>query len=205
MLKFSLPTVAVLFSLTALGCSSTDTPSGAGGTGGAGGSGTGGAGGGTGGSGGSGAGQGDSGACAKFDYTNYMPSMSPTLKNDIQPIFTISCALSSSCHQAGSSHHPNLGPSIFQLDGGKPNDTILQAMLTELNKPSVEVAGRSIIVSGKPEESYLVNKIEGTNDCSGFVCMGPDKCGIRMPDPSTPLEKNQIELIRAWIKKGLQM
>jgi hypothetical protein len=202
MLKLRLP-IAVLFGLTTLACSgSTEPTTSSGGSGGT--TATGGAGGSTGGSAGTGGtGQGDSGACPKFDYTNYNPTMSPTLKNDIQPIFGISCALSSSCHQNGSIHHPNLGLSNFQLDGGKPNDMMLQAILTELNKPSVEVAGRNITVSGKPEESYLVNKIEGNNNCSGFVCMGPDKCGIQMPDPMTPLEKNQIELIRAWIKKGM--
>jgi hypothetical protein len=206
MLNLRFP-IAVLLGLTAIACSSADTPTaGAGGNGGSGGTtSTGGAGGSTGGSGGSGAGQGDSGACPKFDYTNYNPTISPTLKNDIAPIFGISCALSSSCHQAGSMHHPNLGPSTFQLDGGKPSDMVLMAMLEELKKPSVEVANRNIAVPNKPEDSYVVNKIEGTNNCSGFMCMGPDKCGIQMPDPSTPLEKNQVELIRAWIKKGMQM
>lgn len=205
MLKLRLP-IAILFGLTTLACSASDTTTSSGGSAGSGGTtSTGGVGGSTGGSAGTGGtGQGDAG-CPKFDYTNYNPTMSPTLKNDIQPIFTISCALSSSCHQTGSSHHPNLGPSSFQLDGGKPNDMVLQMMLTELNKPSVEVAGRNIAVSGKPEDSYLLNKIEGTNNCSGFVCMGPDKCGIQMPDPSTPLEPAQISLIRAWIKKGMQL
>ncbi len=197
--------LAVVIALTAMSCGdSTETPNP--GSGGSGGSSTGGAGGSTGGTGGGTGGQGDSGACPKFDYTNYNPTMSPTLKIDIQPIFSLSCALSSSCHQSGSSHHPNLGPSLFQLDGGKPTDMMLQMMLTELNKPSVEVAGRNIAVSGKPEDSYMVNKIEGTHDCSGFVCMGPDKCGIQMPGPGeAALPKPQIELIRAWIKKGMQL
>jgi hypothetical protein len=192
-----------LIGLSAIACSGeTNTPNA--GTSGRGGSGSGT--GGTGGAGGSGAGTtGDSGACPTFNYTNYNPTMSPTLRNDIQPIFTISCALASSCHQNGSMHHPNLGLALSQLDGGKPSDAILMGVLAELNKPSLEVAGRNIAVSGKPEDSYLMNKIEGTNNCSGFTCMGPDKCGIQMPDPTAPLEKNQIELFRAWIKKGMTL
>jgi hypothetical protein len=193
----------LLIGLGAFGCSSdSNTPNdGTAGSGGSGGSsgGVGGAGGGNSGAGGT---TGDSGACPTFNYTNYNPTMSPTLKNDIQPILTLSCALASSCHQAGSTHHPNLGPSLMQLDGGKPSDAVMQTMLDELKKMSVEVAGRAIMAPGKPEDSYLMNKIEGTNNCSGFTCMGPDKCGVQMPDPSTPLEKAQIELIRAWIKKG---
>ena len=191
----------VAFSAIACGTAATDSTSS--GSGGRGGSGSGGSGGTTGGSGGSSGG--DGAACPTFNYTNYNPTMSPTLRNDIQPIFTISCALASSCHQNGSSHHPNLGLSLSQLDGGKPSDMILNGILDELKKPSVEVAGRAIAVSGKPEDSYLVNKIEGTNNCSGFTCMGPDKCGIQMPDPLSPLEKPQIEMIRAWIKKGMAL
>jgi hypothetical protein len=61
------------------------------------------------------------------------------------------------------------------------------------------------ISAGKPEDSYLMNKVEGTNDCSGFTCMGADKCGIQMPDPQSPIEKSSMELIRAWIKKGMAM
>ncbi|MET0595391.1 MAG: hypothetical protein ABW133_22020 [Polyangiaceae bacterium] len=195
----------VLFiGLGASGCSSeSNSPTGTGGAGGSGGStgGAGGSGGSTGGSGGA-AGSGDSGACPTFNYTNYNPTTSPTFKNDIQPIFTLSCALASSCHQNGSTHHPNLGPSLMQLDGGKPTDQMMQTMLEELKKMSVEVAGRAIVAPSKPEDSYLMNKLEGTNNCSGFTCMGPDKCGVQMPDPSTPLEKAQIETVRAWIKKG---
>ena len=197
---------AFLIGLSFLGCSAdTNTSTASGGSGGSGGTDTctGGSGGSTGGSGGGATG--DSGPCPKFDYSNYCPTASPTLSKDIQPIFTISCALASSCHQNGSMHHPNLGLSLMQLDGGKPSDMILNGIVEELKKPSMEVAGRAIAVSGKPEDSYLVNKIEGTNNCSGFMCMGPDKCGIQMPDPLSPLEKPQIEMIRAWIKKGMAL
>jgi hypothetical protein len=190
---------AFLLGLSAFACSSEPTTSGSAGRGGSG-AGTGG----TGGSGGSGGGTtGDSGACPKFDYTNYNPPMSPTLRNEIAPIFSRSCALASSCHQSGGTHHPFLGLSLFQLDGGKMTDAMLETVISEVkDKPSTQVAGRNLVVAGKPEDSYLMNKIEGNNNCSGFTCMGPDRCGIQMPDPTAPLEKPEMELIRAWIKKG---
>jgi hypothetical protein len=205
MLKLRLPTFTILIGFIAAGCSgSSDTTTSTGGRGGT--TSTGGTGGSTGGSGGSGAGgQGDSGACPKFDYTNYNPTLSPTLKNEIQPILTISCSLSSSCHQTGSSHPPRLGPSLFQLDGGKPTDAMLQAMIDELKKPSTQAAGRTVAVSGKPEDSYVMNKLDRNSDCSGFMCMGPDMCGVPMPQAAPALENGQIELIRAWIKKGMAM
>jgi hypothetical protein len=206
MLKLGLPVLAFILGLGAVACSAGDTPNDTGGTGGSGGTGSGATGGASGAGGACKDPPGGSGTCPKFDYANYNPCASPTLKNDIQPIFTNSCALSSSCHQNGSSHHPNLGLSTMQLDGGKPTDAMLTMIMAELNKPSTQVAGKNIVASGKPEDSYLMNKIEGTNNCSGFVCMGPDKCGTQMPGPDdAALEKPRVELIRAWIKKGTPM
>jgi hypothetical protein len=193
--------------LVALGCSGeantpTDQTGGRGGSGGSGASG-----GTTGGSTGGAGGAGGSNCPNKFDYKNYNPTMSPTLKNDIQGIFINSCALSSSCHQNGSKNHPNLGLSSFQLDGGKLNDMQLAAIREELLKDSVEVAGRKIMVPNKPEDSWMLDKLDGSNTC--FACMGTaptnNKCGDQMPGPGTPLEKPQLDLIRAWIKKGAAM
>jgi hypothetical protein len=200
MLNLRFPAFILLIGLGALGCSSeSNTPNdtgGAGGTGGSGGAG------GTGGSTGGSSGAAGGGNCPTFNYAGYNPTMSPTFKNDIQPFLPISCALSGSCHQNGSAHRPHLGKSPTMLDGGKPTDAEMQTMIEELKRMSTEVAGRAIMAPGKPEDSYLMNKLEGTNNCSGFVCMGPEKCGLQMPDPGMPLEKATIEIVRAWIKKG---
>jgi hypothetical protein len=185
----------LLTGLGALGCSSdSNTPNDTGGAGGRGGTA------GSGGTGGSTGGAGGGSNCSTFNYANYNPTMTPTLRNDIQPIMAISCALTSSCHQNGSIHRPHLGPS--RGDGAALTNDQLQAIVTELTKPSTEVANRAIMVPNKPEDSFIMNKLEGTHDCPSFTCMGPDKCGARMPDPRLPLEDKDIELFRAWIKKG---
>jgi len=195
MQQLRLSALAFLIGVSVFACSSETgtTTTGRGGSGGTG----------AGGAGGSGAGTTADSGCPTFNYTNYNPTMSPTLRNEIQPIFSRSCALASSCHQLAGSHHPFLGLSLFQLDGGKMTDVMLETVISEVkDKPSTQVAGRMMLVAGKPEDSYMMNKIEGTNNCSNFACMGPDRCGIQMPDPSAPLERPEIELIRAWIKKG---
>ena len=64
---------------------------------------------------------------------------------------------------------------------------------------------RELLPWADPYIAALMNKLEGNSDCSGFTCMGPDKCGVRMPQAQPPLEDAQIELIRAWIKKGAPM
>ncbi len=51
--------------------------------------------------------------------------------------------------------------------------------------------GRVRVVPGDAEESLLVQKLEGTQDC-----------GDRMPRGRTALPQAQIELIKAWIEGG---
>jgi hypothetical protein len=51
--------------------------------------------------------------------------------------------------------------------------------------------GHVRVVAGKPEESLIIHKLEGTADC-----------GVRMPDGLPPLSPEQIHLIRSWIRAG---
>jgi hypothetical protein len=48
---------------------------------------------------------------------------------------------------------------------------------------------------GKPDDSYLVRKIEGTHAAAGGT-------GDRMPAGGGPLPAAKIEMIRAWIEQG---
>jgi hypothetical protein len=50
---------------------------------------------------------------------------------------------------------------------------------------------------GKPDESYLVHKLEGTHVAAGGT-------GDRMPTGGAPLSIEQIATIRAWIEQGAQ-
>ena len=190
MLQLRLAAFAFFFGLSAIACSGeTNTPNGSGGSGsgGRGGSGSGGAGGsdrrrgrrrgGT---------TGDSGACPKFDYTNYNPTRVADAEErhsaDLHDLVRALELVPPERQQPSSESRP----LVAQLDGGKPSDMVLQGILTELDKPSIEVAGRRIIVSGKPEDSWLVNKIEGTHDCSGFTCMLRPRTQVRDSDARSP-------------------
>jgi hypothetical protein len=128
------------------------------------------------------------------------------LKADVQPLLARSCSLASSCH-LGSTHPPNLGPQLNYPDGGKvPVEAAdLQAIMTAVLKPSAQVPARQYVAPGKPEDSYLMNKVEGTHACSGFTCVGPVGCGVRMPEASPALPTSEVELLRDWIKKGATM
>lgn len=103
--------------------------------------------------------------------------------DDIQPIFTTSCAISG-CHAGGS---PAVG---MNLSAG-------QAYQNTVNVPSVELAGMNRITPGDPEDSYLIHKIQGTQGSVGGV-------GDRMPLIGCCLTQAQIDTIRAWVDAGAE-
>ncbi len=103
--------------------------------------------------------------------------------NDIQPIFTNSCALSG-CH-AGSS--PQVG---LNLSEGQSFQNIVSVA-------SVELASMNRITPGEPDNSYLIHKIQGTQGSVGGV-------GDRMPLTGCCLSQAQIDTIRAWGEAGAE-
>ncbi|MBI1181127.1 MAG: hypothetical protein GC201_11255 [Alphaproteobacteria bacterium] len=48
---------------------------------------------------------------------------------------------------------------------------------------------------GKPDDSYLIHKLEGTQKDVGGK-------GARMPFSGPPLDKDQMALLRQWIEEG---
>jgi hypothetical protein len=105
----------------------------------------------------------------------------PTFAADVQPIFTASCAFSG-CHGGAS---PAQG---MNLSAG-------QAYANTVNVPSNELPGMDRIEPGDPDQSYLVNKIQGTQGDVGGS-------GQRMPLGGDPLSDTDINTIRAWITAG---
>jgi len=105
----------------------------------------------------------------------------PTLSEDVQPIFTANCAFSG-CHGGAS---PAQG---MNLSAG-------QAYQNTVGVPSVELPGMDRIEPGQPDQSYLVNKIQGTQASVGGS-------GQRMPLGLSPLSQDDINTIRAWVEAG---
>jgi CHRD domain/Bacterial Ig-like domain len=92
-------------------------------------------------------------------------------------VFTPSCALSG-CH-AGAT--PQQGMNLSQG----------QAYAAIVNVPSMEVPTLLRVKPGDPDQSYLVQKIEGTAAVGG-----------RMPLGGPALPADRIEAIRQWISEG---
>lgn len=103
----------------------------------------------------------------------------PSYTKDVAPILKSRCAV---CHLTGKEAgnlalHP--GAAHASLVGVK----------------SVVAKGMNRVEPGKPEESYLVAKLEGTHVAKGGS-------GARMPFGAAPLPQPQIDIIKAWIKAG---
>ena len=93
----------------------------------------------------------------------------------IQPIFNSRCT---QCHDATS---PPQGLSLVAAS----------SYANLVNVASNEVPSLERVEPGNPDDSYLVQKVEGTAAVGG-----------RMPLGGSPLSAAQIELIRSWISDG---
>ncbi len=97
---------------------------------------------------------------------------------DIQTrVFTLSCALSG-CHTGPAA------PLGLRLDANSAFDLLI-------NQPSQQVSELLRIKPGDPDNSYLVQKIEGTA-----------ASGSQMPRNQAPLSVKTIQAIRDWIQAG---
>jgi hypothetical protein len=117
------------------------------------------------------------GCCYPVDPDDAQPGIEvPSFRQDIQPIFSASCALSG-CHNAGAAAGLDLrtDQSYAQLVG----------------IASSQDATRKRVDAGDAQNSYLVIKLEGRQSV-----------GSRMPFGRTALSEADIRTIRNWISRG---
>ena len=107
-------------------------------------------------------------------FTVTTPSSGATLEAIQAAVFTPTCA-NAGCHTGDSP------PEGLRLDEGFSFDNLVEV-------PSSEVPELLRVDPGKPDESYLVQKIEGTA-----------AEGAQMPLGGPPLDQNLIDDIREWI------
>lgn len=119
--------------------------------------------------------------CNSGSGTTTTTSGSPSqvsYSRDIQPIFNNNCIV---CHQitgqAGLALEPS--KSYAQLVGVQ----------------STQAAGRLRVKAGEPAQSYLLDKLNGTQVQAGGT-------GVRMPQGLPALSQNQVNLIKTWIEEG---
>ena len=105
-----------------------------------------------------------------------------SLANDIQPIFTASCA-SNGCHDSNDRPGgPGGGATSLDLTAGNA----LQSLL-DTTTPCGPV-----LVPSDPASSVLIGKLDGTELCMGSL----------MPKGNGSLTSEQIDLIATWVCQG---
>lgn len=131
-------------------------------------------------------------ACGALACGGEMPSSSdsgvslpPTLTRVEAELFAISCNFSA-CHNSGPTAMKGLELT------GKTHAKIVNVM-------SVEKPGTVLIAPGRPDDSFLLDKMLNRN-----LPMAPqgEAAWTPMPFPLGGVEADRIELLRAWIAAG---
>jgi hypothetical protein len=138
------------------------------------------------------------------DYADVTPGGS--FENDVIPLFSRSCALSTSCHQGG----PGEGIEDLGLGPSNSMDPPDQMMLDDIHEQLLTQApNRSSLPFVDPENptgSWLMAKIE--YDAADMPeCSQCTDCGVLMPQNSTQetaLPREERDVIAAWILDGAQ-
>lgn len=127
--------------------------------------------------------------CAPYDASIDDTTTPASFATDIVPVLQKSCGLSSSCH--ASTRPPLLGPSI---DAAAMRDGLV-------GRPSRALPTMPYVTPSKPEESFLLHKLDGDACMFDVKCTQGD-CGDPMPLDGAPMARETRALIRRWIAAG---
>lgn len=116
---------------------------------------------------------------ALLGFTSASHAAVPSFSKDIVPVLKTRCAI---CHLTGQEQ------GNIALPPAKAYASLVKVKSTE-----APVLIR--VAPGKPEDSYLIAKLEGTQIKAGGK-------GARMPFAAPPLSAAQIKLFRDWIAAG---
>jgi hypothetical protein len=100
-------------------------------------------------------------------------------QSDIAPLLVSGCA---TCHLTGA-------------EAGNMSLVPDKIIKTLVNVKAVGAPTRMRVVPGKPDDSYLIMKIEGTHISKGGS-------GTQMPFGAPPLSADKIAKLRKWILEG---
>ncbi len=120
------------------------------------------------------------------DLTGPTPNLQPTLTSIQQEVFsTTDAAGRQSCVSCHTSQGRQPAGGLNLLEG--------QSFQQLVNRVSAQKPGAVLVIPGDPENSYLVQKVEGR----------PDIVGQRMPRTGGPfLTAGQLLVLRRWIEIG---
>ncbi len=119
-------------------------------------------------------------------------ALSPAVSfsKDVLPIFGQSCAFST-CHGSttGSSNGVFLGKDAAKV------------IASTVNVKGDELPTMPFVNPGKPQESYLMRKMDGSQCGLNAQCSG-GSCQDSMPKGDVTLEVERRDIVRRWIAQG---
>ena len=120
------------------------------------------------------------------DIAGPTPNLQPTLSSIQREIFNVSDASGRlSCTQCHTNAGRNPSAGLLLVEG--------QSFQSLVGVPSRNKPGAVFVVPGDPDNSYLIQKLDGTTNIAG----------VRMPRGAGPfLTSGQISIIRRWIQLG---
>lgn len=132
-------------------------------------------------------------SCSDYNPPAGFDGTAPTvsLKNDVFPIFSQSCAFTS-CHGA-TDGNPN-GIFLGGADASKVRAGIV-------NVRSGELSTMSFITPNDAHNSYLMRKMDSSQCLLNAQCTD-GSCGDSMPKNSDPLDPGVRDVVRKWIIQG---
>ena len=111
----------------------------------------------------------------------------PSHATNIQPIWDANCV--EGCHEPGGTW-PNT-----DLTDGMAYDMLVEADGIQ----TMALSDYQLVIPGDPDHSYLLNKLEGTQeDVAGIAG------GLQMPQEADPLSATDIALVEQWIACGAE-
>jgi len=136
-----------------------------------------------------------------YDYSSFnkdAPVVS--FKTDVLPIFRNSCGLSAACHggMPGPAGQPYLGPAPAAGEATQEQIDAIIAANVDVN--ATKAPSMKNVAPGKPEESFLMHKMDGTLTCAAVTC--DPVCGASMPQGSGVLPEDKRDTVRRWIAQG---
>lgn len=106
--------------------------------------------------------------------------VAPTMTNVQSNVFNLSCNFAA-CHKGVGSNGLNL-------------ESPAHAKIVNVTAKGVDGGTRLLVVPGKPDESYLYEKIS----------RDMPSAGARMPNTGDPLDPQTLDLVKRWISEGAQ-
>ena len=127
-------------------------------------------------------------------------SGSASFANDVIPIFSGACSLSSSCHQSPNGME---GLSLGQDLSVTPTQMEIDAIHAAIVGGASSLSSLPIVAPGDPAGSWLMVAIEYPtdmmNECGGDC---GDACPDQMPQGGGRMEQERLDIIARWIKDG---